>query len=1646
VKKAVSKAQEAEPVRKLFGPEKVSFKKDVSDVGEALTSLTGVSEEVSKKLGPIVGSAIVLSDFIPGGKAAKTNLSRIAIDKQVGDYVAKSVTDVPVRMVSPTGSELDLTSEVLESFTKKNNIAQVRSEIVETFGANESEKLVKQLSKDLVSAKTKEDVATAFAKSSYKIDMPDELIESILRPSLNMPDSVKPLAVFADKFDNVEDFTNELSRVKGKTVLGENLTPFENFIVNASDDDFVKNMSPEDFYKQATKELELAKIPREKLELGKTKLSRLSFQDISDNNIRLSRAVSDVSLPKLEPSVNTKNDLFNTTIKKLKNTEAVIKIQENYQNQWVRVKRLMEQKGVKFSDESNPFQKRVLFDGAVTAKNENLKKAVSSIQEEIEKTSKKLKVDANDIRKDINEYLIARHAPERNKALGDGAAGITNEEAEEILKKYRDESTISDSKLPVQTMEELDNEYFSKLNEIGNIEDEQEYLLKELEIKKERARKLKEIEGELSFKEFIDLRESVNKGGRLNNGDFRDYETLQNEKTIRPLSLEELPKYKDGQSYANSFPDVFHGSDTEIDDFKFDMGGLNTGALNAKEGVFFTTKYDTAAVYGELALINKGKAIDMKDVKVMARKFVGKIKEVDMQSKNRVSNDFSDIFKKAKEEGYDGVVIRNTKDTPMTLNNQTEDIYVAFNNNAIKKESDVIEFYNKNKTTDSPDIAVKPSRDSLYARKVEQFANEIQKINNEVLDILLEGEVITKDLHDSLRKKYPNHIPLNRVMDEMSDNDFISVLGTKGFDVRGAGIKKAVGSEREVSDIVGNVMANYVQAVERAYKNKVNLATLKLSRENEAFGGLFQEVKPKAIGEKFDGSPIYEELSDNSILSVREKGEQVNLKVNDPDLAIALKSIGKEDVPSLIRTIGMVTKFKAMTSTLLNPEFWITNVVRDTQDLAVNASTLTGRNGVTKQPKSVQDIIGWMNGKDTDGARLYEQMRADGGTTGGMALSTRQEIDLNIDSMIKDTKKSPRSAFKSAFKAIENTNQIFEDATRLSAYKSALEAGMSRDKAAFVAKNATVNFNMKGKQTGLLNALYMFSNASIQGSVRTMKSLSDPKTLAKVAGVLGGAVYLSHKQNDAIDPDWRSKITEYDKNHNLIFVLPQKGTIIKDDSKGFVQSSEGIKYITFPVSWGLKPIKVLMDRSYENATGQLLDESNLLKDVANSLMDAYNPVGGTDFISTATPTILDLPVEIARNKAWHGGLVFPEWKKGLPGSEQVFSENATGLKEKGARKVSKILEDTSIDISPESLEYIFDYLIGGTGKAITRLGSTIGAVQGKDTDARDLFALNRFYKEKTPEQVQWATEAKNKETILKTLKDTPTQDRTMVIKEFIQDMEQDEAKKFLFQIRELGYDTKGVSTSYKLRDEERYYEVQNFVKKGDDQSAIEIIESMTDEEYESYKKVKTSVRRNNTSELRSLLEESPEKAVAFLRDQTDEEQARLLKVMTDEEYQVYEKGKEKVKQTQDEIIVDSFPESTFKEDEAVSKISLFAKALGVSPITAFKTLSSKNNIQYVKDGVIKIERLPFGESQEVRKNLGADDTVQLDHIVPLQLGGTNNENNLELVPIEIHKEFTRAGNLLRDKVEEDKISLSKAQKVIKDFRKGEVTMEDIEKL
>jgi len=248
---------------------------------------------------------------------------------------------------------------------------------------------------------------------------------------------------------------------------------------------------------------------------------------------------------------------------------------------------------------------------------------------------------------------------------------------------------------------------------------------------------------------------------------------------------------------------------------------------------------------------------------------------------------------------------------------------------------------------------------------------------------------------------------------------------------------------------------------------------------------------------------------------------------------------------------------------------------------------------------------------------------------------------------------------------------------------------MSEAKAAIMAKGLTVNFNQKGAWGPVINSLYLFANAGIQGSTRIFKAIkNNPKEMGKLLGgtVLAAAgVAIANSAIGGYDD-----VDDHIKARNIVLMLP---------------GTDG-KFIKIPAPWGYNVFWALGteigDMFVKDGYEPLEGTSRMM----STALDAFNPLQSATVLQTLSPTLGDPFAQVGENRTFYGSPLMPEGnvfdKTPLPDSERYWSS---------VRKPSKLaaslinratfgdkVKPGFIDVSPETLDLIFDTFTGGAGK------------------------------------------------------------------------------------------------------------------------------------------------------------------------------------------------------------------------------------------------------------------------------------------------------------------------------------------------------------
>ena len=626
-----------------------------------------------------------------------------------------------------------------------------------------------------------------------------------------------------------------------------------------------------------------------------------------------------------------------------------------------------------------------------------------------------------------------------------------------------------------------------------------------------------------------------------------------------------------------------------------------------------------------------------------------------------------------------------------------------------------------------------------------------QDLSKRILNTIEEGGLISKVDANKLRKEFPNYVPLNRILetDELADVAS-TIAGRSGrYETLASGIRRAKGSDLEVNDISQNIVDNLIGATRRAQVNKANQAFVKLVKDNPTTAGDIAVVrKPKVVSTKLvkDTSesantlraqgqkvpskkvPVYEN-ADKNVLTVFENGKPLFVEFKDPRLASAMKGTNREVATGIIKAAQGFNRFIGGLYTRFNPEFMVPNLIRDRSEAFVNnmQKMSLGQAFKTLDPIStvrddMRTITRNLRGQRASGGRaadmdkLYDEFVSSGARTGGLGLSTLDDVEKNIAELGKKLNAPSKSKARQFNKVVNGINEVFENATRFATYRRGRADGMTMDQAALAARNSSFDPQLQGAQGDTLRALYLFSNPAIQGAKNFLRSMKNPKVAASVMGGLTATAYTIDKYNKTIDENWREKIPNFKVNKHITIVRGQK----PDGS---------LDYISIPIGYSMVPFKIAADYGQRIMFGgeENLDASAVAKDMSKNIIDSYNPMGGSP-----VPTVLRPIAELASNKDGLGRDIRPSWleNENISEVEKIHPWTARTQGGELALNLSEQLEDMGYEVSPENLLYLYRNYTGGPGTTVQRLFNvTSKMMNGEKVTRADVPLLRRFFGE-----------------------------------------------------------------------------------------------------------------------------------------------------------------------------------------------------------------------------------------------------------------------------------------------------------------------------
>ena len=623
--------------------------------------------------------------------------------------------------------------------------------------------------------------------------------------------------------------------------------------------------------------------------------------------------------------------------------------------------------------------------------------------------------------------------------------------------------------------------------------------------------------------------------------------------------------------------------------------------------------------------------------------------------------------------------------------------------------------------------------DAVLAAGKDQFdlmAEELVEYQNNVLKYLSDSGIISKRMLKTITEANKDYVPFFRLLDDEAPKFF-------GKGVRSP-VRKIKGSEREIIDPLESVIKNTYLYVELAERNGVVKALHGLAKSSARGAELVKEiptkVKPiKISGDELEravskadpggdlekimqqyGGEVGERLAPEEIsifravtgpgrhnqVSYFNKGKKVTLEV-DPEVATALKGLDEESI-GLVTRIAAVPARMLRAGAILDPEFFVRNAMRDNITAAVYSNNdfrpwladfASGLVSLAKKDKHYKD---WLYG---------------GGAQATLVSLDRIYLKENLKNIadVTDLWGAAGKVARSPLEIFRVMTAVAENATRIGEFKQATKgtvptkAGMQR--AAFEAREITLDFARRGSAIKGLNMVSAFLNARIQGYDRLARAMMDnPKrTVSKAGMYITTPSVLFWMHNNSTD-ERRAKykaIPEWQKN--MFWVIVGEGDTIYRIPKPF----------ELGVLFGSVPERILDawagNRKIEQMPGDLMKSMGFDLD---SQLSMWTPTAAKPVVES------QMNYSFFRGRDLIPGSLSDDRTAPLPQDQYTLHTSEVG------KKLSQLFGESGIPVLAEQSPIEIDNYIanwtGGLGrKAVSLLIEPFGAERGWWTEINE---------------------------------------------------------------------------------------------------------------------------------------------------------------------------------------------------------------------------------------------------------------------------------------------------------------------------------------
>ena len=700
--------------------------------------------------------------------------------------------------------------------------------------------------------------------------------------------------------------------------------------------------------------------------------------------------------------------------------------------------------------------------------------------------------------------------------------------------------------------------------------------------------------------------------------------------------------------------------------------------------------------------------------------------------------------------------------------------------NALLSERDGVE--NGSGMTDADAAKVVSEFEKDFGKDyIESFWNNVREATRFTTDTWRKHGLIDKVTKDYYDNMYQYYVPLRGW--ETSEADNIEYLdgSRKGGSVN---VNKMAKGRSSLADSPLAYIANMAHsAIVAGNKNDVKRNVFEMMALNKN-PDLYHLKKVYQVNTGTEESPVWVEQLEKPAAelwnagrvkmevdrrneakreSYKTKQHQVEVFVNGQkyvmefngnmgvQVANAINGVNVVHSELLQDSIGRVTRWMSANFTSRNPEFVVTNFLRDF-GYAVPAYWMKGgKAGVLlkNMPKAFRAIHHDLAGKkvDSDLQKMYEEFKMNGGLTGYVHMtdidSYKKWIERDIRRMSGDKTFGDvvlrNKAMRAGADLLEYLAQMSENSTRFAVYMSERQAGRGVTDAAYAAKEITTNFNRKGRYSSVLGSLYGFFNATVQGSANALGlARRSPGKFSVYCGSLVALQLLASSLcrmfggDDEIGENNYDRLADWVKYNNLVLPDPgHEGRFVTIPLPHFFRALSSLGVIAGEVANGVKTAGTGIEAMFDAVSGDLTPVEIATPQFKNlpSFLMSVTPTGLKPITEAYAfnRNFMNLPV--AREAMGDQKKTLPQHQLAKKTTNPTLVSISKWLNERGGGgeyTTAEISYDadtgdvgrsgwrTWMDVNPAKFEHVFEGIFGGRLKFFNNVYKTVdNALKGE---------------------------------------------------------------------------------------------------------------------------------------------------------------------------------------------------------------------------------------------------------------------------------------------------------------------------------------------